>query len=54
MKKKFEAMKFQRNVRTELGKKYSSNREVLLCDLKEKYGNLQRQMSYTHMTPNTV
>lgn len=42
MKKKFDAVKFQRNVRKELGEKYSSNREAFLRDLKEKYGNLKK------------
>jgi len=43
MKKKFDAVKFQLKVREELSKKYSSNREAFLRELKEKYGDLQKQ-----------
>ncbi|MCK4728996.1 MAG: hypothetical protein KAT27_08745 [Desulfobacterales bacterium] len=43
MKKKFDAVKFQRKVREELSKKYSSNREAFLRELREKYGNLQKK-----------
>lgn len=43
MKKKFDAVKFQRNAREELGKKYSTNRDVFLRELKEKYGYLQKR-----------
>jgi len=49
MKKKFDAVKFQRKVREELSEKYSSNREAFLRELKEKYGNLQKQMAGTHI-----
>ena len=49
MKKKFDAVKFQRKVREELSKKYSSNREAFLRELKEKYGNLQRQKAGTRI-----
>ena len=42
MKKKFDAVRFQRKVREELSKKYSSNREAFLRELKEKYGHLQK------------
>lgn len=48
MKKKFDAVKFQRKVREELSEKYSSDREAFLCELKEKYGNLQKQNVGTH------
>ncbi|GFP30712.1 hypothetical protein HKBW3C_03139 [Candidatus Hakubella thermalkaliphila] len=49
MKKKFDAVKFQRKVREELSEKYSSNREAFLRELKEKYGNLQKQRAGTHI-----
>jgi hypothetical protein len=43
MKKKFDAVKFQRKVREELSKKYNVDREAFLRELKEKYGNLQKK-----------
>lgn len=43
MKEKFNAVKFQRKVREELGKKYVSDRESSLRKLKEKYGHLKKQ-----------
>ncbi len=43
MKKKFDAVDFQRRVREDLSKKYTSNREAFLRELKEKYGKLRRQ-----------
>jgi len=43
MKKKFDAVDFQRRVREDLSKKYTSNREAFLRELKEKYGNLRKQ-----------
>ena len=49
MKKKFDAVKFQRQVREELSEKYSSNREIFLRELKEKYSNLQKRMAGTHI-----
>ena len=42
MKKKFDAVKFQREVREDLSKEYNSNPEVFLCKLKEKYGYLEK------------
>ena len=48
MKKEFDAVEFQRKVRKELSKKYSSDRETLLRELKEKYGNLRKQKVGTH------
>jgi len=48
MKKKFDAVKFQRRVREELSQEYSSNREAFLRELKEKYGNLQKQKVGVH------
>ena len=49
-KKKFDAVKFQRNVREKLSEKYTSDREAFLRELKEKYGNLQKQKAGTHIT----
>ena len=49
MEKKFDAVKFQREVREELSEKYSSNREAFLRELKERYGNLQKQKASTHI-----
>lgn len=43
MKKKFDAVKFQRKVREELSKKYSTDRDAFLRELKEKYGNLKTE-----------
>lgn len=43
MKKKFDAVKFQRKVREELSKSYLSDRERFLRGLKEKYGHLRKQ-----------
>lgn len=39
MKKKFDAVNFQRKVREKLGEKYSSNRDDFLRKLKEYNGN---------------
>lgn len=38
MRKKFDAVKFQRKVREELSRKYSTHRDEFLRELKEKYG----------------
>jgi ribosomal protein L29 len=43
MMKKFDAVKFQRKMREELGKKYNSDRDAFLRELKENYGNLRKQ-----------
>jgi ribosomal protein L29 len=48
MEKKFDAVKFQRKVREELSKKYITERESLLRELKEKYGHLRKQKVSTH------
>jgi hypothetical protein len=48
MKKKFDAVEFQRKVREELSKNYSSNRDAFLLELKEKYGHLRKKrVAYT-------
>lgn len=49
MKKKFDAVKFQRKVREELSKKYTSNRDVFLRELKEKYGHLRKRKTKIHI-----
>ncbi|MFQ6003077.1 MAG: hypothetical protein ACE5KJ_04960 [Candidatus Zixiibacteriota bacterium] len=49
MKKKFDAVKFQRKAREELSKKYTTNRESFLRELKEKYGYLRKQRVGTHI-----
>jgi hypothetical protein len=49
MKKKFDAVKFQRVIREELSEKYSSNREAFLRELKGKHGNLQKRKASTHI-----
>jgi len=49
VKKKFDAVKFQRKVREELGKKYSTNRDAFLRELKEKYGCLKKQKPITYV-----
>lgn len=43
MKKKFNAVKFQREMREKLSKEYSLNREAFLRDIKEKYGKLRKK-----------
>lgn len=43
MRKKFDAVEFQRKVRQELGKQYSKRRNIFLTELKEKYGYLRKQ-----------
>ena len=43
MKKKFDAVKFQWKAREELGKKYLSDRERLLREIRQRYGRLQKQ-----------
>ena len=49
MKKKFDAVEFQRKIRKELGEEYLSDREGFLCELEEKYGDLQKQKIGTHV-----
>ena len=40
MRKKFDAVKFQRKIREELSSKYNTDREAFLNELKVKYGVL--------------
>ncbi|KAF5417114.1 MAG: hypothetical protein C5S48_01050 [Candidatus Methanogaster sp.] len=49
MKKKFDAVEFQRKIRKELGEKYLSDREGFLYELEEKYGVFQKQKVDTHV-----
>ncbi len=49
MKKKFDAVKFQRKVREELSKEYTSDREGFLRELREKYGHLPKERVGTHI-----
>ena len=48
MRKKFDAVKFQRKVREELSQKYSKAPGEFLHELKEKYGCLRKQRTVTH------
>ena len=41
MKKKFDAVKFQRKIREKLSDKYNTDREAFLNELKVKYGVLK-------------
>ncbi len=47
--KKFDAVEFQRKIREELGNEYLSDRERFLCELEEKYSDLQKQQIGTHV-----
>jgi len=49
MEKKFNAVKFQREAREELSKKYISDREGFLRELEQKYGHLRKQRISTHI-----
>jgi len=49
MKKKFDAVKFQRKAREELSRKYSSNRDEFLRELQEKYGHLRKERTITRI-----
>ena len=41
MKKKFDAVEYQRKVRAELSEKYRDNREEFIRELNKKYGHFQ-------------
>ena len=45
MKKKFDAVKFQREIREELSKKYSDDPKAFMRELRKKYGHLRKQKS---------
>jgi|GEM_PF-3470469 len=46
MKKKFDAVKFQQEVRKELSEEYNSNREEFIRDLNLRYGKLKTRAAY--------
>ncbi|MCD6093852.1 MAG: hypothetical protein J7J51_03590 [Candidatus Omnitrophica bacterium] len=48
MEKKFDAVQFQRKVREELSKEYSTTPDVFVRELQEKYRYLQRQKIEKH------
>lgn len=48
MKKKFDAVEFQRKVREELSKEYCSDPKAFLRKLKEEYGHLQKPKLGAH------
>ena len=43
MKKKFDAVEFQRKRREELSRKYNYDREAFLRELRERYGSLRKR-----------
>ena len=43
MKKKFNTVKFQQEMRKELSEKYNSNREEFMRELNVKYGDLRNK-----------
>jgi len=45
MKKKFDAVKFQREVRMKLAREYHANREGFLRELRDKYGHLKKRQT---------
>ncbi len=47
MRKKFDAVKFQRKVREELSQKYSKAPGRFIHELQEKYGHLRKQRTAT-------
>jgi hypothetical protein len=49
MKKKFDAVEFQRKIRLELSEKYNSNREEFLNELKRKYSELPEHKTHNHV-----
>lgn len=48
MEKKFDAVKFQRRVREELSKEYSTASDTFLHELQEKYRYPQKQKIEKH------
>jgi len=53
MKKKFDAVKFQREIREKLSEKYTADRKGFLRELKAKYGSLKKRKS-TRTLDNTA
>lgn len=48
MKKRLDAVGFQREAREELSEKYATDREDFLRELKKKYGHLRKQRLDVH------
>ena len=46
MKKTFDAVNFQRNIRNELGKQYIKDSAAFLSELNEKYGKLKKSKAH--------
>jgi hypothetical protein len=53
MRKKFDAVKFQRKIREELSKKYIADHNAFLKELRKKYGFLKKGKS-ARTSDNTV
>jgi len=49
MKKKFDAVKFQRKICGGLSKNYSSDHDTFRRELKEKYGHSEQRKTGTHI-----
>jgi hypothetical protein len=47
MRKKFDAVKFQRKIREELSQKYSKTPERFIHELQENYSHLRKQRTAT-------
>ncbi|MEW6102814.1 MAG: hypothetical protein AB1630_03195 [bacterium] len=45
MRKKFDAVKFQRKIREELSEKYTTDRESFLKELKTRYSSFKKRKS---------
>lgn len=43
MKKRFDAVQFQRKEREKLGKEYSKNRRTFIAKLEEKFGSQKKR-----------
>lgn len=54
MKKKFDAVNFQRKVRAELSKQYSENREAFLKEVTGKYRKLNKSKGRRTLQITTV
>ena len=42
MKKKFDAVEFQRKAREKMSRKYTANRDAFIHELEEKYGDIKK------------
>jgi len=54
LKKRFNAVEFQRKVRLVLSEKYNSNREEFLNELKRKYDELPKHKTRSHTKKTLV